>query len=51
MGRFDPKDMQFTEQLDKSPNQYANDKDIRVKMLGLAHGASKGELEFIGTSV
>jgi hypothetical protein len=29
-GRFDPKDMQFTEQLDKYPNQYPNDKDIRV---------------------
>jgi hypothetical protein len=36
--------MQFTEQLDKSPNQYPNDKDIRVKVLGLELGASKGEL-------
>jgi hypothetical protein len=31
-GRFEVKDMQFTEQLDKSPNQYPNDKDIRVKV-------------------
>jgi DNA polymerase elongation subunit (family B) len=45
-GKFDPKDMQFTEQLDKSPNQYPNDKDIRVKVLGLELGASKGELVY-----
>jgi DNA polymerase elongation subunit (family B) len=45
-GRFDPKDMQFTEQLDKSPNQYPNDKDIRVKVLGLELGASKRELVY-----
>src|SRR5215204_5589568 len=45
-GRFDPKDMQFTEQLDKSPNQYPNDKDIRVKVLGIELGASKGELVY-----
>jgi DNA polymerase family B len=45
-GRFDPKDMQFTEQLDKSPNQYPNDKDIRVKVLGLELGAGKGELVY-----
>ncbi len=38
--------MQFTEQLDKSPNQYPNDKDIRVKVLGLEIGASKGELVY-----
>jgi DNA polymerase elongation subunit (family B) len=43
-GRFDVKDMQFTEQLDKNPSQYPNDKDIRVKVLGLEIGASKGEL-------
>jgi DNA polymerase elongation subunit (family B) len=42
-GRFEAKDMQFTEQIDKSPNRYPNDKDIRVKVLGLALGASKGE--------
>ena len=36
--------MQFTEQLDKSPYQYPNDKDIRVKVLGLELGANKGEL-------
>jgi hypothetical protein len=45
-GRFDAKDMQFTEQLDKSPNQYPNDKDIRVKVLGLELGAAKGELVY-----
>ena len=45
-GRFDPKDMQFTEQLDKNPSQYPNDKDIRVKVLGLEIGASKGELVY-----
>ncbi len=36
--------MQFTEQLDKSPNQYPNDKDITIKVLGLEIGAGKGEL-------
>jgi hypothetical protein len=45
-GRFEAKDMQFTEQLDKSPNQYPNDKDIRVKVLGLELGVSKGELVY-----
>jgi DNA polymerase, archaea type len=45
-GRFDPKDMQFTEQLDKSPSQYPNDKDIRVKVLSLELGADKGELVY-----
>jgi hypothetical protein len=45
-GRFEPKDMQFTEQLDKNPNQYPNDKDLRVKVLGLELGASKGELAY-----
>jgi hypothetical protein len=38
--------MQFTEQLDKTPNQYQNDKDIRVKALDLEIGASKGELVY-----
>jgi hypothetical protein len=38
--------MQFTEQLDKSPNQYPNDKDIRVKVLGPELGAGKGELAY-----
>jgi hypothetical protein len=28
--RIEAKDMQFTEQLDRSPNQYPNNKDIRV---------------------
>jgi hypothetical protein len=45
-GRFEAKDMQFTVQLDKSPNQYPNDKDIRVKVLGLELGAGKGELVY-----
>ena len=45
-GRFNPKDMQFTELLDKNPNQYPNDKDIRVKVLGLELDASKGELVY-----
>ena len=45
-GRFDPKDMQFTEQLDKNPSQYPNDKDIRVKVLGMELGATKGELVY-----
>ena len=45
-GRFEAKDMQFTEQLDKNPNQYPNDKDIRVKVLGLELSAGKGELVY-----
>jgi DNA polymerase elongation subunit (family B) len=45
-GRFDANDMQFTEHLDKNPNQYPNDKDIRVKVLGLELGAGKGELVY-----
>ena len=45
-GRFDAKDMQFTEQLDKDPCQYPNDKEIRVKVLGLELGTSKGELVY-----
>jgi len=34
-GRFDPKDMQFTAQLDKHPNQYPEDRNVRVRILGL----------------
>ena len=45
-GRFEAKDMQFTEQLDKNPNHYLNDKDIRVKVLGLELVAGKGELVY-----
>jgi DNA polymerase elongation subunit (family B) len=45
-GRFEAKDMQFTEQLDKSPNQYPNDRDIRVKVLGLELGIGKEELVY-----
>jgi hypothetical protein len=44
--RFEAKDKQFTEQLDKSPSQYPNDKDIRIKVLGIELGASKGELVY-----
>ena len=36
--------MRFTEQL--NPNQYPRDKDIRVKVLGLELGASKGDLVY-----
>ena len=45
-GIFEAKDMQFTEQLDRNPNQYPNDKDIRVKVLGLELDAGKGELVY-----
>jgi hypothetical protein len=45
-GRFEAKDMQFTEQLDKHPNKYPNNKDIRVKVLGLELVAGKGELVY-----
>jgi hypothetical protein len=45
-GRFEAKDIQFTEQLDKNPNQYPNDKEIRVKVLGLELGIGKGELVY-----
>jgi hypothetical protein len=38
--------MQFTEQLDKNPNQYPNDKDIRVKILDLELCAVKEELVY-----
>jgi hypothetical protein len=44
--RFEAKDKQFTEQLDKNPSQYPNDKDIRVKVLGLELSAGKGELVY-----
>src|SRR5215213_2942262 len=45
-GRFEAKDIQFTEQLDKNPNQYPNDKEIRIKVLGLELSAGKGELVY-----
>jgi DNA polymerase elongation subunit (family B) len=45
-GRFEAKDMQITEQLDKNPNQYPNYKDIRVKVLSLELAAGKGELVY-----
>ena len=45
-GRFEPIDMQFTEQRDKSPSQYPNDKEIRVKVLGIESSAGKGELVY-----
>jgi DNA polymerase elongation subunit (family B) len=34
-GRFDAKDMQFTEQLDKHANHYPNDKDKAAALLCL----------------
>ncbi|MGC2574528.1 MAG: DNA polymerase domain-containing protein [Candidatus Nitrosopolaris sp.] len=45
-GRFEPTDMQFTEQLDKDPNQYPNAKKVGIKTLGLKLGASKGEIVY-----
>jgi DNA polymerase elongation subunit (family B) len=45
-GRFDPKDMQFTAQLDKHPNQYPEDRNVRVRILGLELGADKGEIVY-----
>jgi hypothetical protein len=45
-GRFEVKHMQYTEQLDKHPNHYPNDKEIRVKVLGLELGAGRGELVY-----
>jgi hypothetical protein len=45
-GRFEARDMQFTEQLDKIPNQYPNEKEIRIKVLGLELGVGKGELVY-----
>jgi hypothetical protein len=45
-GRFEAKDMQFTEQFDKNPNQYPNDKDLKIKVLGLELNACKGELVY-----
>ena len=45
-GRFEPTDMQFTEQLNKDPNQYPNVKKVRIKTLGLKLGASKGEIVY-----
>jgi hypothetical protein len=46
MVRFDPKDLQFTEQLDKNPNQYPNDKKLRVKVLALELGTGIGEIVY-----
>jgi DNA polymerase elongation subunit (family B) len=45
-GRFEAKDMRFTEQLDKNPNQYPNDKDLKIKILGLELNECKGELVY-----
>jgi DNA polymerase elongation subunit (family B) len=45
-GRFDPKDMQFTTQLYKHPNQYPEDRNVRVRILGLELGADKGEIVY-----
>jgi DNA polymerase elongation subunit (family B) len=46
-GRFDAKMMQFTEQLDKNPNQYPNDKQVRVKVFGLELGVGKGGVSLL----
>jgi hypothetical protein len=45
-GRFDPKDMQFTAQLYKHPNQYPEDRNVGVRILGLELGADKGEIVY-----
>jgi DNA polymerase elongation subunit (family B) len=45
-GRFDPKDLQFTEQLDKNPNQYLNNKKLRVKALALELSIGIGEIVY-----
>jgi DNA polymerase, archaea type len=45
-GRFDPKDLQFTEQLDKNPNQYPNGKELRIKVLALELGTGIGEIVY-----
>ena len=45
-GRFDPKDLQFTEQLDKNPNQYPDKKKLRVKVLALELGIGIGEIVY-----
>jgi DNA polymerase I len=45
-GRFESENMKFTEQLDKNPNQYSNDRKVRVKILGLELAASKGEIVY-----
>jgi hypothetical protein len=46
MEGFDPKDLQFTEQLDKNPNQYPEDKKLRVKVLSLELGVGIGEIVY-----
>ena len=38
--------MQFTAQLDKHPNQYPEDRNVRVRILGLELGADKGEIVY-----
>ena len=45
-GRFDPKDMQFTAQLDKHPNQYPEERNVRVRILGLELDVEKGEIVY-----
>ncbi|MFZ0326137.1 MAG: hypothetical protein WBP64_05305 [Nitrososphaeraceae archaeon] len=45
-GRFDPKDMQFTAQLDKHPNQYPEERNARVRILGLELCVEKGEIVY-----
>ena len=45
-GRFNPKDLQFTEQLDKNLNQYPDKKKLRVKVLALELGIGIGEVVY-----
>ena len=45
-GRVDPKDLQFTEQVDKNPNQYPDKKRLRVKVLALELGVGIGEIVY-----
>ena len=45
-GRIDPRDLRFTEQLDKNPSQYPNDRRLRVKVLALELGISIGEIVY-----
>jgi hypothetical protein len=39
-------DLQFTEQLDKNPEHYPNDKKLRVKVLALELGVGIGEIVY-----
>jgi DNA polymerase, archaea type len=45
-GRVDPKDLQFTEQVDKNPNHYPVKKRLRVKVLAVELGIGIGEIVY-----